>query len=372
MDRLLRLPFARFDITIPLIAGTIILIGLSTIQSTIVAGSASNPILTESLINIQLLAISFGLLLFFALLFIDYRVFYYGSIASYVLVVLLLLSVFFFAEPTRGSLRWIQVGSVNIQPSSIAVVVLITCFASFFQYAGLRINDIRYLAAMAILVAIPTVLIAIEPDLGSALVLVGIWVVMLHMSPVKFSHLLVMYAVILLMLPVGWGFLEQYQQDRVTTFMNPSTDPLGTGYNVQQAITAVGSGQLRGRGWGQGTQSHLQYLPEQHTDFIFATFAEEHGFIGVVLLLLLYGALWWRIAVSVKKIESMYGKLVVIGILVWFVIHISINVGMNVGIAPITGIPLPFMSYGGTTMVVTIVALGLIEGLLVTGQDVRT
>lgn len=363
MAQRLRFPSLRFDISIPAIAMVLILLGFSTIQSTIVAGTDSNPILSSRLINVQFLAFIVGVLIFFLLQFMDNRYLYYASIPLYVISICLLVFVLIFGETTRGSVRWISVGSVNLQPSSIAVLLLTVSFAGFFHYLDERINNILALGSMSFLVAIPAILIAIEPDLGSALVLLTIFAVMIQTSPLRVSRLLMIYCVVAILAPLMWGSVHSYQKDRLTTFLNPQTDPLGAGYNVQQAITAVGSGQIWGRGWGRGTQSHLQFLPEQHTDFIFATFAEEQGFIGVSVLLLLYLALLYRIAHAVFHSEGLFNHLVSIGVFSWLVVHVVINIGMNVGLAPITGIPLPFMSYGGTTMVTSIIAIGLVTAV---------
>jgi len=363
MDRRLRFPSLPFDISIPAIAAVIILLGLSTIQSTIVAGADSNPILNSSLISVQVLALTFGALIFFLLQFIRSTYIPYAAIPIYVATIALLVLVLFVGETTRGSVRWISIGSVNLQPSSISVLFLIVSFSGFFSYFNERINNLIPLVLMLIAVAVPTALIAIEPDLGSALVLLFVFACMLHMSPLRMSRLAVLYGIILVGAPLLWGSLAQYQQDRLTTFMNPNADPLGSGYNVRQAITAVGSGHVFGRGWGQGTQSHLQFLPEQHTDFIFATYAEEQGFVGVCVLLLLYGGLFYRISIALRRSDGFFNHIVICGILSWFFIHIGVNIGMNVGLAPITGIPLPFMSYGGTIMVTSIIAIGLVVTL---------
>ncbi|NTV31450.1 rod shape-determining protein RodA [candidate division WWE3 bacterium] len=365
MDRLLSSVFKRFD---PILLGAciaLILIGLSTIQSTVIAGSARNPVLTFNLINIQILSISIGVLILFFLTVINYRYLMYIAIPLYGVINAVLIAVLLFASATRGTKGWFEIGGVNIQPSSLATVGLIICFAAFFIWIKDRINNPFYILLAALMAIIPAGLILVEPDIGNASVVMGVWVIMLHMTPIKANRLIPLYFIALVCMPLAWINLAQYQKDRIFTFMNPSLDPLGSGYNVTQSIIAVGSGQMGGRGWGRGTQSHLQFLPEQHTDFIFATFAEEQGFLGVLVILFLYGLLCWRILVVTQRSGDYFGQLICLGSLAWFSIHVLVNVGMNIGIAPVTGIPLPLVSYGGTAMLTALIAIGFVQSVSV-------
>ncbi len=364
MDTILKSPLKRFEIIIPLAAIVLTLIGLSTIKSTIVAGSELNPVLQANLINIQLMALAIGLLLFTIVSMINYVYFAYLSIPIYVVTVFLLALILVVGEVTRGSMRWFNIGPISFQPSSISIIFLIIFFGYYFSAVKSKINQLRYLILGFVLMAVPMVLLLAEPDLGSALILFFVWFAMLHLTPISKKKLLIIYVIGLLSIPIGITKLQDYQLKRLTSFVNPQSDPTGSGYNVIQSIIAVGSGQLLGRGWGRGTQSHLQYLPEQHTDFIFATFAEEQGFIGALVLIGLYAIILWRLASLAMRLQrDKFAFYIISGIITWLALHVFINIGMNIGIAPITGIPLLLVSYGGTAMITAWLAFGIVEAI---------
>jgi len=365
MESLWKSTYKNFDLILFAAVVILVVLGLSTIQSTVVAGSPGNQILTENLFHIQLLAVGVGLGIFAGLLFFDYRYLAYFSVVLYLIVILGLGLVLLWGQPVRGATRWFELGSFNLQPSTIGMIGLTTAFAAFFAVVKEKINQFRYLAVAVMLVLPPFVLILLEPDLGAALVTGLVWLGLLHLTPIRISRLAAIYGLILIAALLVWQNLATYQFDRLTSFLDPERDPLGTSYNALQSMIAIGSGQWLGRGWGQGTQSHLQFLPEHHTDFIFATFAEEQGFIGSLIVSTLYGLVIWRGLIILRSTRDYFGQLLTAGVLIWLTINIMLNIAMNSGIAPVTGVPLPFVSYGGTMMITTWIAVGLIESVAI-------
>ena len=279
----------------------------------------------------------------------------------YIVSVLLLLIVFIYGLEVRGSLRWIDLGFFRLQPSEIVKISTILMLAHFLSSRNMR--RLKNIAVSGLIALIPSVLIFIQPDLGSALILIFIWLGMVVVTEVPKKYFLAGLALFIGILPLLYGLLQPYQKERILTFFDPGRDPLGSGYNVVQSIIAVGSGGLTGLGFGRGTQSHLNFLPEHHTDFIFATLAEELGLLGSVLLLLLFGIVIFRLLRGSLKLPR-FGGLVLIGLLVLIFSQTVINIGMNIGLAPVTGITLPFVSYGGSSLVTLLFGLGLAQSAM--------
>lgn len=301
-----------------------------------------------------------GLVIYFFLAFTDYKIIGKFSQSIYFVTTILLILVIVWGISTRGAVRWLQVGFWRIQPSEFSKISLALILASLLTAAQGSLRKIF----KSILFSFPIiVLVFFQPDLGTALVLAAIWIGILSVSGVKLSHLLVLITGGLLFFVPGWFLLREYQRQRLLTFINPQADPLGSGYNVIQAIIAVGSGQMFGRGFGRGTQSHLQFLPDYQTDFIFATLSEEWGFLGALILIVLFLILCFRIFKIGEAASSSFGSLLCVGVGVMLVFQIVVNVGMNLGIMPVTGIPLPLISYGGSSLVATLVALGLVQSV---------
>lgn len=278
----------------------------------------------------------------------------------YFLIILLLLAVFILGVETRGSVRWIPLGIFNIQPSEFAKPVLILVLAKFWsdkQPGWLNILK-------SILWTIPLFfLIFKQPDLGSAMTIGAIWSGMLFASGVSFKKTIIIILVVLCIIPISWIFLHDYQKQRIFGFLDPGGDPLGRGYNVIQSTIAVGSGELFGRGLGRGTQSRLQFLPEFRTDFIFASIAEEMGFMGSMIILSIYLYMLIYCLGVAKRGVSPFNFLVVTGVFSMILFQIFVNIGMNVGILPITGITLPLISYGGSSLIATLVSLGMVSAI---------
>ncbi len=279
----------------------------------------------------------------------------------YILVIVSLCVVFALGVETRGSVRWIELGSFfRFQPSEPAKLALILLLAQFWA-ANLPTwkNVIK-----SFLWVLPVAgLVFKQPDLGTAVTLLAIWLVMLVGANVTVMKMVVMADSAALVAPPSWLFLKSYQRERILSFLSPQQDPLGNGYNVIQSVIAVGSGQLLGRGLGRGTQSRLRFLPEFRTDFVFASISEELGFVGAMIVLVLYGAILLRGMVVIKDTDDKFGSLLVLGVLAMIFFQVTVNIGMNTGILPVTGITLPLLSYGGSSLIVTLVSLSLIPSV---------
>jgi rod shape determining protein RodA len=333
----------RLSFAPPLISLAIILtLGLSTIWSTA-------PSLTTS----QVIALVLGILAAIVISKLDAEWLYQLRWVLYAVTLILLLVTAIIGITTRGSTRWIDLGLFNFQTSEFVKPMLIVSFAAFF--VDKHDNLVRHLP----LIAIPTLLVFLQPDLGSAISLIIIWFGIALASKVPRKHLVLLMIFGVMLIPVGTQFLKPYQQERITSFVNPFSDPAGSGYNVIQSMIAVGNGHIIGRGIRQGTQSHLRFLPERHTDFAFASFAEEFGFLGVTILLTSFLILLnWLIGLA--KSSSEFGSLVTIGLFWWIFGQLIVNIGMNMGMMPVTGITLPMVSYGGSSLLAILIGFGLV------------
>jgi rod shape determining protein RodA len=289
------------------------------------------------------------------------RVLYGGTI-------LVMLAVLLEGAATRGSKRWIDIGPFLFQPSEFGKVLLALALAAFLADRGKRIGELRTVVAAVGLAAAPLVLVFVQPDIGTALVYAAVTWAALFVGGVRWSHLallgglaLALALLVLWVLPAaGTPVLKPYQKDRLTGFLHPDSDPRGTTYNIAQSITTLGAGEVRGRGVSGATQTSLNYLPEHRTDFVFASFGEQRGFLGLSLLLLLYLLVVWRGLKVIAAARDLFGAIAAGAIVFMFLFQIFVNAGMTMGIAPITGIPLPFMSYGGSSMVTNLLAIGLL------------
>jgi rod shape determining protein RodA len=294
----------------------------------------------------------------------------------YTVAIALLILVFPLAENVRGSQRWIAFGSFNFQPSELGKVLLILFLAGFVADRARRIGEWRVTWSVLGLAAIPIVLVFKEPDFGSALLYGSAAAAALLFAGLPWKHLAALLAVVglivtsmLWFLPsAGVEVLDQYQKDRLIGFVHPDVDPAGTTYNVTQSITAVGSGGYDGRGVAGASQTNLDFLPEHNTDFIFSSLAEQRGFLGAAILLLLYALIAWRGLKIIAIAPSLFTAATAGAIVFTFLVQIFINVGMTIGIAPVTGIPLPFVSFGGSSMITTLAMVGLLEAIHIRGR----
>lgn len=310
----------------------------------------------------QLVYLCVAVALAIGLSFLDASIIAWVSPVSYVFV-LLFLALSYTGPDIRGATRWIMIGGAQLQPSELVKPMLLLIFSWLMLKYPPR--NLRNLPLHIISFLIPLLLVFKQPDLGTSIVYTVSWLAMMISGGFPLSVFALSVGFGSFFLPAGWQFLYDYQRARVLTFINPALDPRGAGYNALQSMIAVGSGQLIGRGLGRGTQSHLRFLPEFHTDFIFATLVEELGFIGGLLLLAGYAILLWRILSPLVNgsVDDLYTFLFSIGLFTMLLTQIIINTGMNMGIIPITGITLPLVSYGGSSLLSIGISFGLLWAL---------
>ncbi|MBI4036718.1 rod shape-determining protein RodA [Candidatus Daviesbacteria bacterium] len=298
-----------------------------------------------------------GLVLYFLMSLSDYRSLRGLIFPSYIFVIILLIIVLILGIETRGSVRWIPLGPFNMQPSELAKPILILFLALFWEKRLPSWHNI----AKSLLWTLPCIfLIFKQPDLGSSLTVLAIWIGVLFAAKISYKKVLLILLIALVLSPIFWLSLHEYQKQRISSFLSPQNDPLGLGYNLIQSTIAVGSGQLTGRGLGQGTQSRLQFLPEFRTDFIFASIAEEMGFVGSLIIILLYMyIISYSLRISQNSSDN-FGLFIVFGVVSMVLFQSFVNIGMNIGLLPITGITLPLISYGGSSLIATLISLGLV------------
>ncbi|MFH1582254.1 MAG: FtsW/RodA/SpoVE family cell cycle protein [bacterium] len=311
----------------------------------------------------QILFFGIGILLMFFFSFFDWRIFKDNSyliLTLYFICLLLLIGLFFFAPEIRGVKSWYKVGSFSIDPIEFAKIILIILLAKYFSTRHVEMYQIRHILVSGFYVLLPVLLIFFQPDFGSVIILIALWVGVLIISGIKLPHFLLLLFCGILILTLTWMFLmKDYQKDRIINFISP-TDPLGSGWSQNQAKIAVGSGGLIGQGIGSGSQTQYGFLPEPQTDFIFAAIAEETGLAGVFLVFSFFSVLFWRIAKIIFDTKSNFPRLFAMGFSVVLISQIFIHIGMNLGITPIIGISLPFISYGGSGLIANFVALGIL------------
>lgn len=302
---------------------------------------------------------------------IDYRALRSWNVLLFVLGLLLLIPLLPFLAPKLpfvlkvfGAYRWLNFGFFQLQPSEVFKLIgAITGAAFLAQHIGLM--GWRKITGFLILAAVPTGLVMLQPDLGTASVLLVMFLAIFLAAKPSAKTILALVAVVAVMVPVLFFNLQPYQRQRVETFLNPMSDPLGEGYNVRQSLIAVGSGGLFGRGFGQGSQTVLNFLPVAHADFIFAGFAEATGFIGSILAVGLYALLVFRILSVAREADDPFAQLLCVAIAAKFFFQGFVHISMNIGLLPVTGIPLPFMSYGGTALIVDFAAIGIVESIAI-------
>jgi rod shape determining protein RodA len=303
-----------------------------------------------------------GIALMFLVSVLNYQALLERVPLLYLLCIGSLLAVELFGRRYLGARRWVQIGSFHFQPSEWVKLVLILAMAKYFADSKSECTAQDIVKAGA-LVGVPMLMVLAQPDLGTALTYLPIAIMGLFLGGMKAKHALIIVVLGVLLAPVGWHVLKPYQRDRLTSFLQPEADPQKKGYQVIQSLVAVGSGGLFGKGTAQGTQTQGQFLPVPHTDFIFAAFAEEHGFLGAMGLLLLYFVVLMRLIQNAQTAPDRAGAFVVMGVVAVLAFHILVNVGMVVGFMPVTGIPLPLMSYGGSSVLFMFLALGIVMNI---------
>jgi rod shape determining protein RodA len=302
-----------------------------------------------------------GLVLMALITLVDYQYLGRGAYLLILLGILMLVAVLLFGRVASGARRWISLGPLSFQPSELVKVFLVLSLAKYFTETRREVKwRLRDLLIPALMVLVPFLLVAKQPDLGTALVLFFIACAIIFASGFPLKILLSLMGVGVIAMPIGWLFLKDYQKVRVITLLNPDFDPLGAGYHSWQSKIAIGSGGFWGKGLMAGTQSGLNFLPEKHTDFIFSVFAEEWGFIGAAALVVLYLALVLRGISIAYTSKDRLGSLIATGVVSMLSVYILFNIGMTVGLTPVVGLPLPLLSYGGSSMLATMVAIGLL------------
>lgn len=353
-----------------LLVVTIILIsfGLAALYSVALSQEEQNLLNFKK--QIVFFVLGFALLFIFSLL--DFNFLQSYSLIIYLASALLLIFVLFLGQTFRGTTGWFTFYGVNFQPVELAKLGLIIFLADLFSRQAKRKEFFSFLILSGLSAAFLFLLVILQPDFGSAILLFLIWFSMLLIVGVKKSYLALIVLLIIVTTVFAWFFVfKDYQQDRIKTFLDPSSDPYGRGYHIRQAVIAVGAGGFTGRGLGFGSQSQLKFIPAAQTDFIFAVLAEELGFLGVTLIILSFAFLFYRLVKIAKKAPSDFALFVVLGIGALLFSQFFINVGMNLGILPVTGISLPFLSYGGSFLVTSLIMIGIVESIAVRSTKYR-
>lgn len=350
----------RFDWFLIGILLGILGIGLSAIYS---IDLSRGDTLTFFPTQVIALVIGLGMILFLGSLHITF----YRSFAqlSYWIALLLLIAVLIFGETIRGTTGWFHILGFSFQPAEFAKIACILLLSWWMNKQGRRFDRLEFVISSGVSTLILCGLILLQPDLGSAAVIGAIWFGLLILSGVKKRYVGGLVLVILLGAVLAWFFLfQQYQKDRVLNFLYPEKDPLRSGYNVSQSIIAIGAGKLTGRGLGFGSQGQLHFLPEAQTDFIISVIGEELGFVGISLVLLLYIGLLWRLLVLARRTEDDFSAFLLFGMTLLFFIQICVNIGGATGVLPVTGVTLPFLSYGGSSLIMNCALLGMAQSVV--------
>ena len=316
--------------------------------------------------NKQIIWALISFIVFFVFSFIDFRFLKRTEVLMtiYLFNCVILLLLFILGYVAHGSKSWFDFGFFSFQPVDMMKLVLVLILAKYFSRRHVEIRDIKHIFISGFYAFIPFILVLFQPDFGSAMIIFFIWLGMVLVSGISKMHLLFVFTSGLLIFASFWFFVfAPYQKARIVNFINPLADIHGSGYNAFQSTIAIGSGEIVGKGLGFGTQSRLKFLPQPQSDFVFAAYAEEWGFIGSFLILLLYGLVIWRILYSATLGAYNFEILFGMGIAIFFMSHILINIGMNLGLMPITGIPLPFMSYGGSHLLFEFAGLGILMSM---------
>ncbi|MDP2912446.1 MAG: rod shape-determining protein RodA [Candidatus Omnitrophota bacterium] len=349
--------YRDFDKTLLFIALFIFTIGLLSIYS---ATQAKGLPLAESYVARQASWMAVGIILLAIVINISYQKFVDLSYPLYFINVVLLILVLAIGHVRGGAQRWFSLGGFAFQPSEFIKLNLILVIANYVGMKRASMGGLRDIVIPCILLFIPFALVILQPDLGTALILLPVFFSILFIGGAGSKYLIAMISLGILSLPFFWGLLREYQRQRLLVFLNPNIDPLGAGYTIIQSKIAVGSGGLLGKGWLAGTQNQLNFLPERHTDFIFSVVGEEWGLLGAIVLTFLYFIIVKKAFTIASLTTDIYGKAIAVGIGVMIALQVIINVGMTIGLMPVVGIPLPLVSYGGSSLITTLIAIGLL------------
>ena len=308
--------------------------------------------------------------LFIVISFFRTQFWFKSAYLFYFIILILLLAVDSFGVTASGSKRWINLFFINLQPSELMKVALIIFLARYYnKIPSHNINNIKYILIPFLSFLIPVILVIIQPDLGTAVLIATSGLIVIWLAGFRIKYFFYSLCALIFLTPIGISFLKTYQKSRILTFFDPERDPLGAGYQIIQSKIAVGSGGIFGKGFLQGSQSYLGYLPEKQTDFIFTLFSEEFGFIGSIILLSIYALIIYRIALIGNQSRNNFGKLFCFGFAASFFVYVTVNMMMVLGLVPIVGAPLPIMSYGGSSMLSIMIGLGVVMSCKIHNPD---
>lgn len=355
----------HFDFVLFAATAALMGIGITLIYSATVASAAFSQDWWDSFLARQIVYAIVGTGLMVLVAFTDYSIFAGVNHLIYALTILSLALVYAVGRISFGAQRWIDFGIFDFQPSELAKVLLIIVVAKFLADRQEELKRLPYFLLSLLYIALPMVFIYLQPDLGTAIVLAVTWLAMVLIAGGRIRHLILMTLLGLLASPVVWLSLHGYMRERIFVFFDPGRDPLGAGYNINQARIAVGSGGLLGQGFAQGSQSQLHFLRVRHTDYVFSVLGEELGFVGVVILLLLFLLVIWRILRVADMARDTFGQLIACGIATVVAFQVVANVGMNVGLLPASGVPLPFISYGGSALIALLIGEGVVQNIII-------
>jgi len=358
----LKIYFKNFDWIILAAVILLMIFGLLEIYS-VALGRGSLDLLN---FKKQIFFIGFGLIMLFIFSFIDSYFLKSLSYYWYILAVVILIAVLIFGETIRGTKGWFSIFDFGIQPVEFVKIILILFLANFFSNLATRVKTAKHFIFSAISSLVLIGLVSLQPDFGSALILTAIWLIMILVAGFNKKYFILIGIAVAILLTFSWFFLfKDYQKERIHNFINPQANSLESGYNISQAIIAVGAGGATGQGVGFGSQSQLKFLPEAQNDFIFAVIAEELGFLGIMLILAFYSIFFFRCFIVLRKIGNDFGIYFIIGASGLIFIQMFINIGMNLGIMPVVGLPLPFISYGGSSLISLLIIVGIIENIII-------
>lgn len=311
----------------------------------------------------QFIWIGIAVAIFFIFLFVDYHFLLNMSFIIYGIIIALLIAVLLLGNARFGARRWIGIGGFSLQPSELAKLGVILAIVKYLVSDIENRRTLKYIVFSGLILLAPLILIYKQPDLGTTLLFVPALFIMLFAAGMRWVYIIIVGITTIVGTPFIWTLLREYQKRRIICFLNPENDPLGSGYSVIQSKIAIGSGGILGKGWLGGTQNRLNFIPERHTDFIFSVIGEEWGFVGAAIVILLFFVVVASGFNIVRKAPDLSGQLLALGITTIFTIQVAVNIGMTIGLLPVTGIPLPFMSYGGTNLVVTMGMMGLLQNI---------
>ncbi|MBT6232015.1 MAG: rod shape-determining protein RodA [Nitrosomonadales bacterium] len=354
MSKILNEFIKRIDGPLFSISFLLIILGLITL-------AASNLETSKIIVN-QVFNISVGLIIFTLVIFTNPRILFGYAPILFFLTIFLLVLVHFFGIESNGAKRWLAFGGLNLQPSELIKITLPLMIAWLYQNFQNKISLKVHLIAI-FLILVPVYLVLLQPDLGTSIMIALSGFLIIFLAGISWRLILSSLVITILSSPIIWMNLHIYQKNRILNMLDPFADPLGTGYHTIQSMIAIGSGGGFGKGWGQGSQTNLNFLPEANTDFIFAVYAEEFGFFGVILIFALFLFLIYRIFILANDMQDTFSKLLTVSLGASIFAAIFVNIAMISGLVPVVGLPLPFMSYGGTSMVVSLISIGIIMNL---------